>query len=125
MRTRAVATRVMKAFCARSVPKGNVTSVVDASPATCIDADSSCRPPFRNRSGAKDCVRCYLRHADPPPGAWGLSRSRCYAPPMATYNVLAAGTVLWLLASAGSTDSQLPLVLTATLTGGLLVFIRI
>jgi hypothetical protein len=44
---------------------------------------------------------------------------------METYNVLAAGTVLWLLASTGSPDSQLPLVLTATLTGGLLVFIRI
>jgi hypothetical protein len=67
----------------------------------------------------------YLRHADTSPGAWGFGRSRCYAPPMETYNVLAAGTVLWLLASTGSTDSHLPLVLTATLTGGLLVFSRI
>jgi hypothetical protein len=44
---------------------------------------------------------------------------------METYNVLATGTVLWLLASAGSTDSHLPVVLTATLTGGLLLFSRI
>jgi hypothetical protein len=44
---------------------------------------------------------------------------------MGTYSILAAGTVLWLLASAGSTDSHLPVVLAATLTGGLLVFSRI
>jgi hypothetical protein len=40
---------------------------------------------------------------------------------MVTYNVLAAGTVLWLLASAGATDSHLPVVLTASLTAGALL----
>jgi hypothetical protein len=40
----------MKAFCAPTVPKGNVTSVVDApTPAACIYAGSSCSHPFRNR----------------------------------------------------------------------------
>ena len=41
-------------------------------------------------------------------------------PDMETYHVLAAGTVLWLLASAGATDSHLPAVLTASLTVGAL-----
>jgi hypothetical protein len=43
---------------------------------------------------------------------------------MATYHILAAGTVLWLLASAGGADSQLPLVLTVSLTAGALLLIR-
>ena len=43
---------------------------------------------------------------------------------MATYHVLAAGTVLWLLASAGGTDSHLPAILTASLTAGLLLLNR-
>lgn len=44
---------------------------------------------------------------------------------MATYHVLAAGTVLWLLASAGGTDSHLPVVLTASLTAGFLLLNRV
>jgi hypothetical protein len=44
---------------------------------------------------------------------------------MATYHVLAAGTVLWLLASAGATDSHLPVVLTASLTAGALLLNRV
>jgi hypothetical protein len=43
---------------------------------------------------------------------------------MGTYHVLAGGTVLWLLASAGATDSHLPVVLTASLTAGALLLIR-
>jgi hypothetical protein len=43
---------------------------------------------------------------------------------METYHVLAAGTVLWLLASAGATDSRLPAVLTASLTVGALLLCR-
>jgi hypothetical protein len=45
-------------------------------------------------------------------------------PDMGTYHVLAAGTVLWLLASAGTTDSHLPTVLTASLTAGALLLNR-
>jgi hypothetical protein len=45
-------------------------------------------------------------------------------PDMETYHVLAAGTVLWMLASAGATDSHLPAVLTATLTVGALLLSR-
>jgi hypothetical protein len=45
-------------------------------------------------------------------------------PDMGTYHVLAAGTVLWLLASAGTTDSHLPTVLTASLTVGALLLNR-
>lgn len=45
-------------------------------------------------------------------------------PDMGTYHVLAGGTVLWLLASAGATDSRLPLVLTASLTVGALLLVR-
>jgi len=45
-------------------------------------------------------------------------------PDMVTYHVLAAGTVLWLLASAGTTDSHLPTVLTASLTVGALLLNR-
>jgi hypothetical protein len=45
-------------------------------------------------------------------------------PDMVTYHVLAAGTVLWLLASAGTTDSHLPTVLTASLTAGALLLNR-
>lgn len=41
-------------------------------------------------------------------------------PDMGTYHILAAGTVLWLLASTGGTDSHLPTVLTASLTVGAL-----
>jgi hypothetical protein len=44
---------------------------------------------------------------------------------MGIYHVLAAGTVLWLLASAGSTDSHLPAVLTASLTAGALLIHRV
>ncbi len=44
---------------------------------------------------------------------------------METYHVLAAGTVLWLLASAGATDSHLPAVLTATLTAAALLVTRV
>lgn len=40
---------------------------------------------------------------------------------METYHVLASGTVLWLLASGGSSDSHLPLILTASLTAGALL----
>ena len=43
---------------------------------------------------------------------------------MGTYHVLAAGTVLWLLASAGAPDSHLPAVLTASLTVGALLVSR-
>jgi hypothetical protein len=43
---------------------------------------------------------------------------------METYHVLAAGTVLWMLASAGTTDSHLPTVLTASLTAGALLLNR-
>ena len=43
-------------------------------------------------------------------------------PDMASYHVLATGTVLWLLASAGGTDSHLPTVLTVSLTAGALLF---
>ena len=46
-------------------------------------------------------------------------------PDMGTYHVLASGTVLWLLASSGATDSHLPLLLTATLTGAALLLTRI
>jgi hypothetical protein len=42
-------------------------------------------------------------------------------PDMETYHVLASGTVLWLLASAGATDSHLPAVLIATLTAAALL----
>jgi hypothetical protein len=45
-------------------------------------------------------------------------------PDMETYHVLAAGTVLWLLASAGATDSHLPALLTASLTLGALLLSR-
>ena len=45
-------------------------------------------------------------------------------PDMETYHVLAAGTVLWMLASAGATDSHLPAVLIATLTVGALLLSR-
>jgi fibrillarin-like rRNA methylase len=45
-------------------------------------------------------------------------------PDMVTYHVLAAGTVLWLLASAGTTDSHLPAILTASLTVGALLLNR-
>lgn len=45
-------------------------------------------------------------------------------PDMVTYHVLAAGTVLWLLASAGTTNSHLPIVLTASLTAGALLLNR-
>jgi hypothetical protein len=44
---------------------------------------------------------------------------------METYHVLAAGTVLWLLASAGATDSHLPAVLTATLTAAALLLTHV
>jgi hypothetical protein len=44
---------------------------------------------------------------------------------METYHVLAAGTVLWMLASAGATDSHLPTVLTATLTAAALLLTRV
>lgn len=43
-------------------------------------------------------------------------------PDMAIYHVLATGTVLWLLASAGATDSHIPTVLTVSLTAGALLF---
>jgi hypothetical protein len=43
---------------------------------------------------------------------------------MATYHVFAAGTILWLLASAGATDSHLPVVVTVSLTAGALLLIR-
>ena len=46
-------------------------------------------------------------------------------PDMGIYHVLAAGTVFWLLASAGATDSHLPVVLTATLTAGALLLSRV
>jgi hypothetical protein len=81
--------------------------------------------PFREQILSKCGVCHYLRHAYPPCDAWGLRLLRCYAPGMETYHVLAAGTVLWLLASAGSTDSHLPAILTASLTGALLLFSRI
>jgi hypothetical protein len=45
-------------------------------------------------------------------------------PDMGIYHVLAAGTVFWLLASAGDTDSHLPVVLTATLTAVALLLSR-
>jgi hypothetical protein len=44
---------------------------------------------------------------------------------METYHVLASGTVLWLLASGGATDSHLPLILAASLTAGALVGSRL
>jgi hypothetical protein len=40
---------------------------------------------------------------------------------METYHVLASGTVLWLLASGGGSNSHLPLILAATLTAGALL----
>jgi len=40
---------------------------------------------------------------------------------METYHVLASGTVLWLLASGGATNSHLPLILAASLTAAALV----
>ena len=43
---------------------------------------------------------------------------------METYHVLATGTVLWLLASAGEPNSHLPVILAATLTGGALIISR-
>ena len=46
-------------------------------------------------------------------------------PDMETYHVLAAGTVLWMLASAGATDSHLPTILTASLTVGALLLSRV
>ena len=46
-------------------------------------------------------------------------------PDMGTYHVLVSGTVLWLLASSGTTDSHLPLVLTATLTAAALLLTRV
>jgi len=46
-------------------------------------------------------------------------------PDMGTYHVLASGTVLWLLASSGATDSHLPLLLTATLTAAALLLTRV
>ena len=51
---------------------------------------------------------------------WGVATLR----DMGTYHVLAAGTVLWLLASAGAPDSHLPAVLTASLTVGALLVSR-
>jgi hypothetical protein len=53
-----------------------------------------------------------------------LRRGVATLPDMVTYHVLAAGTVLWLLASAGTTDSHLPAVLTASLTAGALLLNR-
>jgi hypothetical protein len=44
---------------------------------------------------------------------------------MGIYHVFGAGTVLWLLASAGATDSHLPLALTASLTVGALLISRV
>jgi hypothetical protein len=44
---------------------------------------------------------------------------------METYHVLAAGTVLWMLASAGATDSHFPAILTATLTAAALLLTRV
>ena len=54
----------------------------------------------------------------------GLRRGVATLPDMETYHVLAGGTVLWLLASAGATDSHLPVVLTAGLTAGALLLNR-
>ena len=45
-------------------------------------------------------------------------------PVMETYHVIASGTVLWLLASAGSTNPHLPLILAASLTVGALLLSR-
>ncbi len=44
---------------------------------------------------------------------------------MGIYHVLAAGTVLWLLASAGATDSHVPAILTASLTVAALLLNRV
>ena len=77
--------------------------------------------PFRNCDCGKTGECHYQRHATHPGGASGLRGEHCYAPGMATYHVLAAGTVLWLLASAGATDSQLPVILTASLTAAALL----
>ena len=81
--------------------------------------------PFRNRLPGKKCKCHYRRYATHPGGAWGCNRRIATLPDMGIYHVLAAGTVLWLLASAGGTDSHLPAVLTASLTVGALLINRV
>lgn len=80
--------------------------------------------PFRNKRPAKRAS--VITSGTPLPlvlhGA--IPRGVATLRDMGTYHVLAAGTVLWLLASAGAPDSHLPAVLTASLTVGALLVSR-
>ena len=80
--------------------------------------------PFRNNRPAKSAS--VITSGTPLPLVLHGASPRGVAtlPDMGTYHVLAAGTVLWLLASAGAPDSQLPAVLTASLTVGALLVSR-